>query len=155
MGIEVALLATSVAVSAAGAYSANQNQRRAVSAQNEANRIQQEQANLQFARQQRDAIRQARIARANATNAAATQGVLDSSGSMGGLASIQAQLGSNLSFLDAYNRFSDQATAELGRAAKFQQRASTADSVSRLALSTLPYAEKAAPAFNRIFGTGG
>ena len=155
MGIEVALLAASVVVSGAGVYSANQNQRRAVSAQNEASRIQQEQANLQFARQQRDAIRQARLARARATNAAATQGALGSSGSLGGLASIQAQLGSNLSFLDTYNKLSDQATEQLGRANKFQQRAQTASAVSQLALSTMPYASKAAPAFNRIFGTGG
>ena len=155
MGIEVALLAASVAVSGAGAYSANQNQRRAVSAQNEANRIQQEQANLQSARQQRDAIRQARLARARATNAAATQGALGSSGSLGGLASIQSQLGSNLSFLDTYNQLSDQATTQLGRANMFNQRAQTASTVSQLALATMPYASKAGPAFNRIFGTGG
>jgi len=156
MGIETALAAATLAVSAGSAYTASQNQRRAVSAQNAANRAQQEQANLQFARQQRDAIRQARIARANATNAAATQGALDSSGSMGGLASIQSQLGSNLSFLDTYNQLSDQATTQLGRANMFNQRAQTASAVTQLALATMPYASKAAPAFNRIFsGAGG
>lgn len=155
MGVEVALLAASVAISGAGVYSSNQNARRAVAAQNKASQFQQEQANLQFARQQRDAIRQARLARARATNAAATQGVMGSSGAMGGLASIQAQLGSNLSFLDTYNRLSDQATEQLGRANKFNQRAQTASAVSQLALSTMPYASKAAPAFNRIFSAGG
>lgn len=143
-----------VAVSAGGTYVSNRNQRRAVSAQNEANRIQQEQANLQSARQQRDAIRQARIARANATNAAATQGALGSSGSLGGLASIQSQLGSNLSFLDTYNKFSDQATTQLGRANKFQARAAAAESVSRLALSAVPYADQVSTSFNKIFKTG-
>lgn len=155
MGVELALLAANVVIAGAGVYSSNQNQRRAISAQNAANRAQQEQANLQFARQQRDAIRQARIARASATNAAATQGALGSSGSMGGLASIQAQLGSNLSFLDAYNKFSDQATTELGRANVFRQRADTAAAVTNLAVATMPYASKAAPAFNRIFSAGG
>lgn len=153
--ITLALLAANVVIGGAGVYSSNQNQRRAVSAQNAANRAQQEQANLQFARQQRDAIRQARLARARATNAAATQGALGSSGSMGGLASIQAQLGSNLSFLDTYNKFSDQATTQLGRANVFNQRAQTANAVTNLAMSTMPYAGQAAKGFEKIFSAGG
>jgi hypothetical protein len=151
MGIEVALTAAALAVSAGSAYTANQNARRAASAQNTAIQAQQQQADLQAARQRRDAIRTARVASARAANAAATQGAFGSSGSLGGLASIQSQLGSNLSFLDTYNKLSDTATESLGRSNIFRARAEGAQAMSQLALATLPYASKAAPAFNKIF----
>lgn len=134
MGIETAILVASLAVSAGSAYSSNQNQRRMVSSQNKAIDAQRQQNELQAARQQRDAIRASRMARAKALNAGATQGVMGSSGNLGGLASIQAQLGSNLSFLDSYNRLSDVASEQLGRANTFQQRAGTAEAVGRLAM---------------------
>ena len=133
MGIETAILLGSLAVSAGSAYSSNQNQRRMVSSQNKAIDAQRQQNELQAARQQRDAIRSSRAARAKALNAGASQGAMGSSGNLGGLASIQSQLGSNLSFLDSYNRLSDVASEQLGRANVFQQRANTAESVGRLA----------------------
>ena len=93
-----------LAVAGAGAYTANKNAKKQVAAQNEALAYQQKQNDLTAARQRRDAIRQARIARANATNSAATQGVLDSSGSIGGVGSISSQLKDNISFLDQWNQ---------------------------------------------------
>jgi cobalamin biosynthesis protein CobT len=151
MGIETAIMAATLAVSAGSAYTANQNARRSVASQNTAIKAQQEQNELQASRQRRDAIRSARVATARATNAAATQGALGSSGSMGGLASIQSQLGSNLSFLDTYGKLSDVATESLGRANVFRARAESAQAISQLALATLPYAGKAADGFNKIF----
>jgi hypothetical protein len=151
---EVAILVASLAVSAGSAYSANQNQRRAVSSQNAALTAQREQNELQAARQRRDVIRTSRVARARATNAAASQGVMGSSGNLGGLASIQAQLGSNLSFLDSYNRLSDVASEQLGRANTYTQRAETASSVGRVAMQVAGNSAPLGAAFDRMFKGG-
>lgn len=124
-----------LAVAGAGAYVANKNAEAQVAAQNEALAYQQKQNDLTAARQRRDAIRQARIARANATNSAATQGVLDSSGSIGGVGSISSQLKDNISFLDQWNQYSDLGSQALGRANVYGQRAQMAQTVSGLGMT--------------------
>lgn len=85
--------------------------------------FQQKQVNLQNARNKRDAVREARMAYGTAQNAAANQGVSASSGSQGGLSSIAAQAADNISFLDQYGFFSDQASKALGRASKYDSKA--------------------------------
>ena len=73
----------SLAVAGGSAIAANKNAKAQVAAQNRALEYQQKQNDLSAARQRRDAIRQARQVRAQAENSAATQGVADSSGSLG------------------------------------------------------------------------
>jgi len=150
MGVETLLIAQ-LAVAGYGAYESRRLQGKSVRAQNVAMEAQQQQADLQAARQRRDAIRTARVAAARATNAAATQGAFGSSGSLGGLASIQSQLGSNLSFLDTYNKLSDVATESLGKANKYRVQAEGASAISQLALSTIPYGGQINTGFNKIF----
>lgn len=60
-----------------------------------------------------DAVRQSRIAYANAKNNATNQGASGSSGAEGGQSSIISQLGGNLSFLDKYTDFSNKASTGL------------------------------------------
>lgn len=89
-------------------------QKDAAKAAAQANEIQRKQLDLQAARQRRDAIREGRIAAAQATVSGEAQGVADSSSSQGGIGSITSQVNSNVSFLDAYNQMSDQAMYFMG-----------------------------------------
>lgn len=149
----------SLGVAGASAVAANKNAKKQVAAQNEALAYQRKQNDLAAARQRRDAIRQARVARAQAQNAAASQGVMDSSGNIGGLGSIQSQLGDNLSFLDQYNRFSDMGSEALGRANVYGQRAQLAQTVGNFAMSVFSNADVIGNTATKIFGgkqaTGG
>lgn len=121
-----------LATAAVGTAGSLKQGRRAASAQREASAMQQKQADLQNARQKRDAIREARLAYGRTTNAAANQGVSGSSGSQGGLSSIASQVGDNISFLDQYGFFSDQASRALGRANQATSRANTAGAIGSL-----------------------
>src|ERR1043165_1759524 len=71
------------------------------------------------ARERIQAVRAARLATANITQAAESRGAATSSGFLGGLGSIQSQLNTNLSFLDSQQRLSDAASIQAGRAANF------------------------------------
>lgn len=142
----------SLAVAGGSAYAANKNAKKQVAAQNEALQYQRQQNDLSAARQRRDAIRQARMARAQAENSAATQGVQDSSGSIGGLGSIQSQLNDNLSFLDQYNRYSDMASESLGRANVYGQRAQLAQTVSGFAMSAFNSSDFIGAKLEKVFG---
>jgi hypothetical protein len=89
----------------------------------EAAALQQKQVNLQNARAKRDAVREARIAFGTAQNTAANQGVSGSSASLGGLSSISSQVSDNISFLDQFGFYSDQASKALGNASRQSMKA--------------------------------
>lgn len=89
----------------------------------EAAAFQQKQADLQNARARRDAVREARMAYGAAQNTAANQGVSGSSGSLGGLSSITSQAADNVSFLDQFGFYSDQASKALGNASRQSMKA--------------------------------
>lgn len=130
--LSTVIAGAALATAAVGTAESIKQGRRAASAQREASAMQQKQADLQNARQKRDAIREARLAYGRTTNAAANQGVSGSSGSQGGLSSITSQLGDNISFLDQYGFFSDQASRALGRANQATARANAAGSIANL-----------------------
>jgi hypothetical protein len=67
-------------------------------------------------------------------NAAANQGVSNSSAAQGGIGSIQSQLSSNVSFLDNFNLISDQASAKLGEMRKHEAKAAAAKARTSLVL---------------------
>lgn len=144
-----------LAVAGAGAYTASKYAKKQVAAQNEALAYQQKQNDLTAARQRRDAIRQARIARANATNSAATQGVLDSSGSIGGVGSISSQLKDNISFLDQWNQYSDLGSQALGRANVYGQRAQMAQTVGGLGMAAFSNADILGGLVGKVFKGNG
>lgn len=106
---------------------------------------------LRAARERRETIRSARAAYASAQQSAENQGVSASSASQGGLASIGAQLQSNLSFLDQYKTFTDQAGEAYGRMQTWKARSDTAGSVASFGMSAANNAEGIVGTFNRIF----
>lgn len=125
-GIGLAISAGSTALS----ISAQNKQQKA---QKKAAAYQKQIDNLQAARQRVQAIRQARLAAGSISQAAENQGASTSSAALGALGSIESQLNSNLSFLDSANRLSDQAGVQLGKAAKYGQRANTISQVGAVA----------------------
>jgi hypothetical protein len=120
----MAAVTTIIAGAALGtmAYSANRQRKaskdaaaandRAVASQERQFAIQRKQADIANARQVRQAVRQARLARAQVINAGAGSGTLGSSGVQGGASSISAQMGSNLSFFSSMHSLNNQAIAE-------------------------------------------
>ena len=129
MGLLTTIAAIGVGVAGVGTYKSVQAQKKSASLQREANQFQQKQANLQNARNKRDAVRASRLAYGTAQNTAANQGVGESSGAMGGQGSIASQGRDNVSFLDQYGFYSDQAASLLGRANQASANASMWNSI--------------------------
>ena len=88
------------------------------SAQKKAAKAAQRQQNLSTQRSNRQAIREAQLARAQAIAAGASMGALGGSALAGGLGSLGAQLGSGLGFSSQMSSLSNDIN-------KFQQRAAT------------------------------
>lgn len=122
-------VAVTVVGTAASIYSSQQQ----ASAQKKQIEAQRRMADIENARQRREAVRQARIARASVISQGEAQGVSGSTGIAGGVAGIQQQMGYNLSFLDQMQDANTQAAvfgqkaADYGaQAGLFGQIASTA-----------------------------
>jgi hypothetical protein len=116
-----------------------------------ANKAQQQQVNLQAARQRRDAIRAARLANAQAVVTAENQGASTSSSAVGGQSSITSQLNSNLSFLDQYGTLSDQASAALGKAQTWEHRSKNGSAAAGLGMFAVSHSQQIEAGFNKIF----
>jgi ABC-type protease/lipase transport system fused ATPase/permease subunit len=97
-----------------------------------ANKFERQKAELQSARQKMEAMRAGRLAMAEAQQNASNQGVGDSSSGRGGAASIFSQTSVNLSFLDQYGYYSDQASRHLQKSANAQASASMWGAVAQL-----------------------
>lgn len=78
-----------------------------------------------------------------------------SSAAQGGQGSIVSQLSGNLSFLDQYNYFSDQASKQLGKAnahrANAEMWGQVAGAAEKVARNAGPISEEA----KKVFGKGG
>lgn len=118
MGPVAIIAGIGLAVSAAGTYMSVKAQKKQAKLQRKANAAQRAQDNMKAARERREAIRNARLASGVVDQNAANQGVSGASATLGGLGSIEQQLNQGLSFLDGYNRLSDQATELIGQANK-------------------------------------
>lgn len=150
--------ATTIAVVGAGlavggtAYNVMQ-QKKAAKAQKRAAQLSRQRQQLQDALSRREAIREARIARARSVNAAANQGVSDSSAAQGGAGSIVTQGNVNISFLDQNVLARDQAGEYLGRAQRYTQRASTGAAIAGFGASMFSNADVLSNRINSIFGS--
>lgn len=111
--------------------------KKAAKAQESATALQQQQQNLQAAKNRTEVIRSARTARAQAQNAASVQGVTTSSAAQGGQGAIQSQLTSNLSFLDNQNLITDQTSIQVGVQRKYTLKAQKAKSRLKFGASIL------------------
>lgn len=134
MGPVAIIAGIGLAVAAVGTYASVKAQKKQVKLQKEAIRAQRAQDNLRAARERREAIRSARIASGLVSQNASNQGVSDSSAALGSLGSINSQLNQGLSFLDSYNRLSDQATEAIGKANIQGMKAQTWNQVGQLGM---------------------
>lgn len=112
----IAIAGASLAVAAVGTVAQISSASKARKASNKAARYERQRSDLQSALQKRDAVRSARSSYAEAQQNAQNQGVQDSSSAEGGQGSIVSQVNSNLSFLDQYGFYSDQASKAMGQA---------------------------------------
>lgn len=85
-----------VAAGIAGTVMQMQGQRKAAKAQERAERIRESQSNLETMREQRQARRQALIARATALSNASSQGADSGTGLQGGYGQVQGEVGNTL-----------------------------------------------------------
>lgn len=109
------------------------NQQKAQKSQRRAEELQRQQMNLRAAQERRQAIRQMRIAQAQAANVAENQGVADSSGARGGQGSIVTQGNANLAFLDRNSQLTNAAQSWMDRASQQMGQASMWGGLSSLA----------------------
>jgi hypothetical protein len=120
----VPIIAGVAAIAAVGGTIASISaQKKAAKQAKKANAFERQKANLQSARQKIEAVREGRRAYASAQQAAANQGVADSSSAQGGAGSILSQTDANLSFLDRFGYFSDQASRALQKSANYTAQA--------------------------------
>lgn len=125
----MAALATTAAATGVSLYEGNQQ----AHLQEKAINDQEAQNNLRAAQQQRDLIRQARVAYGSAQQNAENQGSANSSASQGGLGSIQSQIGEQVSFLDQYQQLGNAATGDLLGARRDQVIGQDAQGVASIA----------------------
>lgn len=122
----------SLAVGAGSAYMEHQSNKKAAKEAKKANRYERQKNELQSARQKMEALRAGRQALAETQQNAFNQGAEGSSIGQGGAGSVFSQTMGNLSFLDQYGYFSDQASKHLQKSANAQAKGQMWGAVSNL-----------------------
>jgi hypothetical protein len=135
MGPVAIIAGVALAVGAGSAYMSHKAQKKQAKFMRKSAAAQRAQDNMKAARERREAIRSARIASANVTQAGVNQGVASSSAVLGGVGSIGQQLNQGLSFLDGYNALADQAGRAETKANKAGVTAGAWNSASNLAMT--------------------
>lgn len=120
------------AYSAYASYESAQETKAAARAQQRSIEVQQKQADEQSFRQRVAAVREARLRRSSVEAQSAATGTMTSSGYAGAVASVQSQLGSNLSFLDTQQSLSRQASIFNIQAAGHQGNAAELGALSKV-----------------------
>lgn len=124
MGLEFAAYA-SLAVSAASAYKQHESSQEAAREQKKAQKLSQKRADIKAARARYQAIREARIKRAEATVQAEAGGVMDSSGFAGGVGSARTQIAAGVGESLQLQGLAGKESAALQSAADAQSQAAT------------------------------
>lgn len=133
MAIQAVVAAVAIVGSVSAQRSASKSRKKAAKAERAKTRA-------ESARSKRQQIRQARLSRGEALNLAAVTGGLGSSGLAGAQASIQTQLGVNLSFLDTTENLTNQAITARQQAADALGKAQIFETVGTFAQ---PFAARA------------
>lgn len=150
MGPLAIIAGIGLAVGAIGTAASISHQKKQRKMMKRAAAAQRAQDNLKAARERREAIRNARMSSATVLQASVNQGVQNSSAALGGLGSIEQQLNQGLSFLDATNRLSDQASVALGKANEYGSKAQTAGAIAGLGMQVF----QSAPTISSTFFKG-
>lgn len=148
MGPVAIIAGIGLAVGAVGTYESVKAQQKQAKYAKQAVQAQRSQDNLKAARERREAIRNARIASGSVLQSSVTQGVDTGSAALGGLGSIDQQLNQGLSFLDSYNRLSDQASHDLDKANEYGVKSGTWGAAANLGMTVF----KNASGINKAFG---
>jgi Flp pilus assembly protein TadB len=119
----VAVAAVAAGVFAVGTAVSINAQNKQTKALKSATRFERQKASLQSARQKMEAVREGRRAMAEVQQNAENQGASGSSIGEGGAGSVYSQTQSNLSFLDRYGYYSDQASKFGQKAANYGAQA--------------------------------
>ncbi|MCA1807574.1 MAG: hypothetical protein LC687_06985 [Actinobacteria bacterium] len=121
-------------IAAAGtAYSVHQG-RKAAKAQKRAGEVQRKQRLAEEARARRQQLSEARRKRAAVINATSAGGLQGSSGEVGGLGSLQANLGGNLGFMEQSSNRSTMFERFQQNAASANQKANTGSAIAGIAM---------------------
>lgn len=129
-----------------GTIGAFKSEKKAAKAAKQANQFERQKASLQSARQKMEAVREGRRALAEVQQNAENQGVSGSSVGQGGAGSVYSQTNSNLSFLDRYGYYSDQASKFLQKSADAKAQAGMWQSVAAAGEKVLDTSMKIAAA---------
>lgn len=122
-----------VAITVVGAAASIYSSQQAASASKKQAEAQRRMADIENAKQRREAVRQARISRGSIVSQGEAQGVSGSTGIAGGVAGVQQQLGYNLSFLDQMQTANTQASVFGQQAADWGAKAQMASQISSTA----------------------
>jgi len=109
-----------------------QQQRKAAKAQNRATEVQERIQNIKAARQRREQLRQARIARAQIVAASEVSGTSQSSSVAGGLSDVSTQFGGNVNFLNTVKSLSERQGDFLSKSATASSNAQTSGQLAGL-----------------------
>lgn len=131
-----------------------QSQIKAQEAAARAAKFQRRQQQLEEYRAKRQIVREAYIARGNAAQGAENQGASGTSASLGGLGSIQSQMGSNISFLDKYGALSDKISNQTAKAQQYQFNSQLYGQAIDIAMAVATPGTAANSAFSNIFKRG-
>lgn len=120
-------------ISIVGGIFGASKKRKAQKYANKANAVERQQAQLAAAVERRDLVRSARIARAQAVAASATEtGGLASSAPQGAISSVGSQLTSNLAYFDQQVGLGNVAQGYRNKAGKYAQQADTIGTITSL-----------------------
>jgi hypothetical protein len=114
-------------------------QQQAASAQRDAAKKQRTLAEIESSRQRTEAVRQARLQRARASNIAEQAGVGQSSGLAGGISSSLSNLGGALSYQNTQTAYGQAIGDDVNRASKLQGNAAIAGSLASLSGSMVDW----------------
>lgn len=117
MAVATAIAVAGLVLTAVGTFQSIQSQKKAAKKQDKLNA-------LQAQRERRQAIREARIERAQVLNSGIQVGAGESSAVSGGISSVASQLGSNLGFSNQTEKLGKAINRDLRRASNFQGLAS-------------------------------
>ena len=125
-------------VAAATVYSAYQS-KRAADKQEEAAQKQRTLEEIKARKNRQDAVREARMRRAELTSTAADSGVQGSSGLGGAVSSSLSDLSSNVAFQNTQTAFARSIGSDLSKAAQYQSNAMLGQTVGNLASGYVDY----------------
>jgi hypothetical protein len=150
MGMGVIIAAASLGLSGVSMVQQRKAAKKSADMQQRAIDEQRKQDELRQARERRQQVREARIRSGQISQATANQGASTTSAAVGGQASIQSQLSSNLGFLDQSGSINTNIGNYMSQSNKYQAKAADWGAIGSFGSNVF----SAAGGFGTIFGEG-